>query len=323
MVLGALLGFTGNLMYCISYDFTGFLVAEIIMGVGISFISGSDSALLYDTLIARKEEDRYTRFEGFTISVGNFSEAAAGLAGGALALISLRTPFYFQAAIGFIAVPASLMLVEPALHKDRIKASWNDILKVVKYTVHGHKELRNNMLFSSVIGASTLTMAWFVQPYFGAIDLPTAWYGILWTALNATVGVISFQAWRIEKLMSVNLSNRVISGIVILSYLLLAWTQSYAGIVILFIFYLLRGYATPVLKDSMNRLTPSEMRATVLSIRSFIIRLLFSILGPGLGYLTDQFSLGIALGAAGVVFFILSALSLILLQKETKAITYK
>jgi hypothetical protein len=162
-----------------------------------------------------------------------------------------------------------------------------------------------------------------VQPYFGAIDLPTAWYGILWTALNATVGVISFQAWRIEKLMSVNLSNRVISGILILSYLLLAWTQSYAGIVVLFIFYLLRGYATPVLKDSMNRLTPSEMRATVLSIRSFIIRLLFSILGPGLGYLTDQFSLGIALGAAGVVFFILSALSLILLQKETKAITYK
>jgi len=35
MVLGAILGFSGNLMYCISYDFMGFLVAEIIMGVGL------------------------------------------------------------------------------------------------------------------------------------------------------------------------------------------------------------------------------------------------------------------------------------------------
>jgi len=104
IVLGALLGFTGNLMYCISYDFTGFLVAEIIMGVGISFISGSDSALLYDTLIARKEEDRYTRFEGFTISVGNFSEAAAGLAGGRLAPSNLPTPLFFPAVDGITPV---------------------------------------------------------------------------------------------------------------------------------------------------------------------------------------------------------------------------
>jgi len=318
IVFGAMLGFLGNLMYCFSYEFTGFMIAEIIMGIGVSFISGSDSALLYDTLIARQEEDRYLRFEGFSISVGNFSEAFAGITGGALALISLRTPFYFQAVIGFIAVPASFFLVEPSYHKDKLKVSWNDITKVVKYALHGHKPLRNNMLFSSFIGASTLTMAWFVQPYFSAISLPTAWYGILWTALNACVGILSFQAYRLEKMMSQDFSNVLISVIVSLGYLILAWTQSYAGIAVLFIFYLIRGYATPVLKDSMNRLTPSEMRATILSIRSFIIRGLFSLLGPGLGYLTDNFSLGTALFVAGIIFLILSIFSLILMKATTE-----
>ncbi len=77
LILGSILGFIGFALYCISTGFWAFLACEIILGLGQSFISGSDSALLYDTLQAAKQEKDYLKIEGRIISAGNFAEAVA------------------------------------------------------------------------------------------------------------------------------------------------------------------------------------------------------------------------------------------------------
>jgi len=77
LVLGSVLGFIGFVLYCFATGFWAFLVCEIILGVGQSFISGSDSALLYDSLQASRKEKEYLKIEGRMISAGNFAEAVA------------------------------------------------------------------------------------------------------------------------------------------------------------------------------------------------------------------------------------------------------
>ena len=84
------------------------------------------------------------------------------------------------------------------------------------------------------------------------------------------------------------------------------------GLIVLYLFYLVRGYATPVLKDYINRITASNIRATVLSVRNFIIRLLFALTGPLLGWVKDIYSLPQALTLAGIIFLIISVLTAIL-----------
>jgi hypothetical protein len=69
------------------------------------------------------------------------------------------------------------------------------------------------------------------------------------------------------------------------------------------VFCFVRAIATPILKNYIIRYTTSANRATVLSVRSFIIRIIFAGVGPFLGWYTDQFSLGPALAIAGMVFF--------------------
>jgi len=93
LVLGSVLGFVGFALYCVSTGFWGFLICEITLGIGMSFISGSDSALLYDTLQAAKKEKDYLKIEGQLISAGNFAEAVAAPLGVLIALMGLRTPF--------------------------------------------------------------------------------------------------------------------------------------------------------------------------------------------------------------------------------------
>ena len=105
LVLGTLFCFLGFALFSFSFGFWEFFIAELLLGVGNSFISGSDSALLYDSLLESEQSDEYTRIEGKTYSIGNFAEAGAGILGGFLAEMSLRYPWYVQAVIACLAIP--------------------------------------------------------------------------------------------------------------------------------------------------------------------------------------------------------------------------
>ena len=73
-----------------------------------------------------------------------------------------------------------------------------------------------------------------------------------------------------------------------------------------FLFYFVRGYATPILKKLIQNYCDSEIRATVLSVRGLLIRIGFSIVGPYIGYMSDNYSFSFATIAAGVLFLITS-----------------
>ena len=110
MVLGTVFCFLGFALFSFSFGFWEFLLAEILLGIGNSFISGSDSAILYDSLLQSKQTNQYTKIEGKTYSIGNFAEAGAGILGGFLAEMSLRYPWYVQAAVAALAIPFAISL---------------------------------------------------------------------------------------------------------------------------------------------------------------------------------------------------------------------
>ncbi len=304
LILGAVLGSAGFLAYSFSYGFWAFAVAEIILGIGHSFVSGADSAMLFDSLKADNKTKEYTKQEGRITSVGNFAEAFAGIIGGFLAAISLRTPFYFQFAVAAMAIPATLTLIEPKIHATEHIHSIKKLLKNIGKTFVVNKNLRISILLSAVTGTATLTFAWLVQPFFKAIDLPVEMFGIFWTALNLTVGVSSVFAHRVEIFLGKRYTLLVIILLLSIGYFLAGIAITFWGIAFMFLFYLVRGIATPILKNYINLYTESEVRATMLSVRNFIIRITFAVIGPLLGWITDNISLNYAFILAGGIYLI-------------------
>lgn len=318
LILGSILGCLGFIVYSFSYGFLGFLAAELILGIGQSFISGSDSALLYDSLLQEKKENKYLKQESRIMSVGNFAEALAGIAGGSLALISLRTPFMVQSLVAFIAIPASFLLVEPQQNKQNTKAGFLHILNIVKYSLWDNAILRWNLILSSVIGCATLTLAWFIQPYLSDLNLEVSTIGVIWTLLNLSVGAVALISHRIENKLGKHQTSLFIVIGISGGFILSGWFHSLLGIGFLFFFYFVRGIATPVLKDYLNRITESEMRATVLSVRNFVIRICFAIIGPFLGWYTDRFTISSALILAGIIFLIMGGIGIFFIRKVEK-----
>ncbi len=318
LITGSILGTLGFTIYSVFSGYWAFMAAEIILGIGQSFISGADSALLYDSLKADNRANEYVKYEGRNFSVGNFSEAIAGFMGGALASVSLRLPFIFQTAIAFIAVPAAFMLVEPYFTEKRKNKGFSDILKIVHYAIVKNSALRWNLLYSSIIGSATLTMAWIYPLYLKTLDFREIEIGATSTILNLIVGMTTLIAYRIERKLQPKSTVWFTTLLITFGFISLGFFHSSLVLVVLAIFYFSRGIATPVLKDYINRITTSDIRATVLSIRSLIIRALFAVIGPLFGYMTDSLSLNEAFVIIGIIFTIATGSSIFLFMKSLK-----
>ncbi len=311
LLAGCLIAFGGTVTYSLAYTFGAFLLAEILLGIGQSLVSGADSALLYDTMLRHRREKDYLKYEGRVIMVGNFSEALAGICGGLLAASFLRLPFYCQMGVAFIGIPAALSLKEYNA-RTRILHPLRNILNILHYSLVRNRTLRYDILFSGIIGASTLTMAWFVQPVLMHIDLPTELFGVVWTVLNLVVGIAALYSDALSARLGENKTYTFILLFIVGGYLAVSFCLTHAALAILFLFYIVRGFATPILKGYINRQTFSEMRATVLSIRNFIIRLTFALMAPFIGWLNDAFSLALALQITALAIFLPGLLFLLL-----------
>ncbi|MEK7496678.1 MAG: MFS transporter [Patescibacteria group bacterium] len=317
IIIGTCLAVLGMAIYSVSYDFYSVLIAEIILGVGASFVSGADSALLYDSLAEMKKIDDYKKSQGRLYAVENFSEGLAAVLAGFLAVISLRLPLYVETIAFVIALPFAFSLVEPARQAINKTSSYaREMIKIIKLALHEHKELKWLIIYSAVTGATTFTFVWFVQPYWSQVGLPLPWFGILWAVLQFSVGLFSWVASWYE--------NKVGRRFVLISFIFIAAAaylgmgliQSLWGLVFMLLPYFVRGINKPLISDYVNKIISSESRATVLSIKNLGSRIIFVIIGPLVGWVSDVYSLSTALFLCAALFLILGLGSLVFLHKH-------
>ncbi|MDR2009776.1 MAG: MFS transporter [Bacteroidales bacterium] len=310
LILGSVLGTIGFFVYSNSTGFYGFLTAQLILGTGQSFISGSDSALLYDSLKLAGKENQYVKYEGQILSIGNFSETIAAVVGGFLAEISLRTPFHWQTAIAAIAIPAAIFTVEPKLYTKEQVIRFKNIINIVKLCLYKSRELFVNILFSAIVGCATLTMAWILQAYLAGVhNFSEYQIGISWSVLNLTVGISTIFAYKFERTFGKRTTVFIILLVTGGVYILLGLTTSVIVFIAIWLFYFIRGVATPVLKNYINELCEPNVRATVLSIRNLAIRLIFAVVAPFIGWYTDVYSINQAFLLSGIFIIVFGAIA--------------
>ena len=302
---GSILTFIGYLIFSFFSGFNEFFIAEILLGIGGSLISGADSALIYDTLLQLKKDEDYTKVEGKNYGIGNVSEGIAGIIGGFLAITSLDLPVYIQTFVLFFSIPISYSLVEPE-SSYKLAKSIKSIWLVVKETFFEENKLKWYIIYSSSMGIGTLSIAWFVQPFLIEIETPLFYYGIIWAGLNIITGTTSYYSYLFKH------KNLLIyiSLIMVISFILLGYNISMYGLIFIVFIYLIRGIITPTLRNLININSTSERRATVLSLRSFIIRISFAIIAPILGYITDYSDISFVFYSLAMIVGLSSILAL-------------
>lgn len=317
IVVGGSMAFLGFSIYSQSHGFWGFLLAEIVLGIGISFVSGADCAMLYDTLLEMGKQESYKKVEGKNIGIGLISESVASVMGGLLAISSLRLPLYCDALVSLFIIPVSFTLIEPKRKKiEPGKIGLGGVFAVLKFSLHEHKQVKWLIIYSSVIGAATLTMVWFIQPYLTATHVPLELFGVVWASLLFVAAVFSWNAHRVEQFLGRKNSLLLMLVLPVAGYFLLSrfWFV-WSGVFIL-LFYVTQGINNPITLDYLNGLIDSDVRATILSVKNLVSRAIFVVVGPMVGWLSDAYSLKIALLGCGVTFLLFGSISLAFMKRH-------
>ena len=102
LTLSALLGMAGWGVYTVAATFAHVMVAEILLGTSLAFISGSDSALLFETLKQEGSEQEYARHQGRMSGYSQAGEAMGALFAGLLYAYAPLVPFFLQVGVWFL-----------------------------------------------------------------------------------------------------------------------------------------------------------------------------------------------------------------------------
>ena len=88
-------------------------------------------------------------------------------------------------------------MIEPNINlNEKSQSSLFDIKNIFISTFIDNTRLKWLIILSSFVGVATLSIAWFVQPYFQLIGIHLSLFGFLWALLNFLAGISSYNAYR-------------------------------------------------------------------------------------------------------------------------------
>jgi len=245
--------------------------------------------------------------------VGNLSEALAGIFVSVIVFSLYRNYFVIQTVLAFVAFLTALFLKEPKIHIGDRQAGFGDIMKIINVTFRKNKILRNFIYFSAFTGFASLSMAWLAQYIFKDAGLDDKYFGYAWVGLNTMVALGSISAKNINNFLDLKKSLIYLTVFLSFGFIAISFHQGYLIFIPMFILFFVRGTAHPILKDYINQNTVSSQRATVLSLRSLLIRIMFFIMGPILQYVYNKISLESALFLCAITVFIPSTVIMMLI----------
>jgi MFS family permease len=314
LILGAVLLPVGLFVYAFSHGFFGFAVAEIILGAAGSMRSGTDSALIYDTLIKLRRESEYNRFEGTAEFFQEAAHASSAILGGFLALTSLRFPFYLNVVSALMLFPLAVSFVEPERKKLDAKSPFLEILAISKRCMT-EPRIRSLILFSSLVSGGIVTGVWSYYMYYMSIGISVGLFGVIFAVFGLFSALGASQSHYIEQKLG---SKRAFYSLLLMGpiFLLLGQIRSAHMIPLILLNGFIGGYAVPLFRGHINKLIESDVRATVLSVGAMAGGIAFILLSPTFGRVVDASGLFAAYTGLGIFFLAAGAWCLIEMHRH-------
>jgi MFS family permease len=280
LVTSALAGIAAMLCFSLGDSFATFVLAQILLGACIAFASGTDSALLYESLAAQGREDEV---EAFELRLWRFSFAAlmvSAVTGGLMARSLPVLPFVLSGvALAAMLALAALLRDSPQSAEDSTRAPIGPAVVVA---------LRNPVLLW-LFGLSVVMYGFSHVPF--VFGQPFILKALEQVGLSGEAPLVSGTVTAIMMGVSVaasfaapTLRHRIGLGptllcafaIQVVLCAVLSLSQSLFAISILFLRMVPDSLSRPFILARSQPLLTDGMRATYLSIQSFVGRIAFA-----------------------------------------------
>ena len=281
LILSGLAELGGAALLVLGGSFEIFAAGQILIGVSMAFSSGTDSALLYESLNARGKGDQVERYELRAWRFSFTALAISAVTGGLMSMVAPVLPFVavVVAAAGLLTI--TFLLAEPP------RAQTNKIEEPAPLAalVQAFKTPALTWLFVLSIAMYAFSHVPFV---FGQPFILQALSGLGWDAeAPAVSGAVSAGMMVLSltvSLVAPGLRARLgLTGVLLLAFGMqialigvLAISDAVLVIAILFLRMVPDSLSRPFIVARIQPFLADSVRATYLSLQSLVGRLLFS-----------------------------------------------
>lgn len=263
-----------------------------------SFHSGSNEALIYDSLKAEGKIDNYPKILSNERIISTISGLSSLLISGviykAYGMQMLFLIFFIFIVISFVA---SLFLIEPERLDSKRETDFFKQIKGAYSIIVSDKKILNLAILMALVPAFTKIVFWLFTPLMMRIELSTDYWGYI-MSLNRLVSIpILFYVPVLLKTIDASKIQKLAIYLLFTTFVFLALPFP-IFVIIGFIFNLGLRFVTEVIGNfELNKLIESNKRATILSFVGLLASIFFSavslIVTLALDYLSFEFSLAV------------------------------
>ncbi|HYE82302.1 MAG TPA: MFS transporter [Clostridia bacterium] len=312
-VLGRVLSLVSVVILLAAKDFLWFAISFIFTALSYNLESGAGDALIYDSLKEIGEEDRYMKISGNKEVFYQVAGIISFLAGGYMATKSYGIAFVITIVIGAAALLQSMSFKEPSVgRRHEAEAKGNVFVNQLKESM---KVVRENprigflIVFTEIILTFCTCMFFYIQNFLKGNGYNEAVIGVICAATYLASAFIAPQVHRIEKVIKEQGILLLIPFVTVASLWGIALSAYH------YIFFIVLMITEEVvyvaMSDYINKMIPSENRATILSFSSMVFSFFMITVFPLVGLLGDMYSLRFAikcLGGLGIVFVLINSI---------------
>lgn len=323
LVVAQVLLTVSAVLLLVGHTFIVFAAAFGLLSVGMTFVSGSVDAWLYDTLAETGDEDRFTHVRGRGSAVRRWGSAAAMIGAGFLYVVDPRVPFFVHVLTRLVALGLVLTLPTNAQYAaeraseedstdehgpdDQETFTVREVIPLVRERLT-RRPLRPFVVYMALFIAVAMTAGVYFQPIAkdslsAATWLPdgleeAALLGILYAAVNVVSAVASDHASQIEAAFGLRAVVLAVPALVAVMLVL----PAVVPILAIPMFFAIRGGQSlvyPIAGQYLNDHIESVGRATVLSAVSMVYGIARVPFAVGSGVAADLLSPLLAVALMG------------------------
>lgn len=320
MIWGRVLAAVSSVILLFSTELWQFLIGFSISAVSYNLNSGSEEALVYDSMKMLGKEESYIRVNGRLNMLIEITSGIAVFLGGVLAEKSYLTCYAAAAVVAVISIVPALFLTEPKIVKDtesKETVTWKEHFKTSIRIVRENPAVWNILLYYPVVETFYAVVFFYGQQYYAEAGLRR----IQISMLMLVTGICScLGALHSEKILQ-RFGTKVkymMSFAMGISIFFVSGNQLVVSIAA----FLVAGYVNsliyPIASAALNELIPSEQRATIISIDSMCFSIGMVCFFPVTGLVAEVWNLHGAFLLLGIIEIVLTAILVFCYKKKGK-----
>lgn len=277
-----------------AHHFWQFAIAVFLTGIGKALSSGSENALLYDSLLHAGKQRDFEKHLGRLSAIDFIGSTIAALCGGVLANF-FRLEFNYNLSIGSICIAfaISLSLKEaPVFTK-----SEREPLGVIQYVKQAWRIFKTKPLVliyclsGAVLGSCIIYLDEFWQIVSENIGIPLLFFGLIGALASICRVPGNLFAYKLKEKFRYGHILLCILGISIIGYSAIFFMRTWVFLLAALPLFIVAGIVDPLVIGYLHHHTESRIRATVESFSSLALRIVSVGIGLFFGYIGARYSI--------------------------------